>query len=137
MGIDLYRAGTGFTTFVLPPPLNTVSFGICNDLNIDGPSEWSLETGPYEIADYCISQKSNLLILLDAWLDSDKSSADEYDWQNVNYWAARLRPLWVDKSLEGGFSESEESGYGRDASKDEETLVAVCNRFGEELGMSV
>ncbi|KAF7980661.1 hypothetical protein HWV62_37077 [Athelia sp. TMB] len=122
------KAGTGFTTFTLPPPLNTVSFGICNDLNINGLTEWSLEDGPYEIADYCISQKSDLLILLDAWLDSDKASTDESDWSNINYWAARLRPLWVDPTAGGGISGEENAPKGK------ETLVVICNRFGHENG---
>ncbi|KAF7985942.1 hypothetical protein HWV62_43878 [Athelia sp. TMB] len=120
------KAGTGFTTFTLPPPLNTVSFGICNDLNTDRPPEWSFEDGSYEIADYCISQKSDLLILLDAWLDSGEASKDESDRSNIEYWAARLRPLWVEPTAEGGISDEERAQSGK------ETLVVICNRFGDE-----
>jgi hypothetical protein len=99
------------------------------------------------------------LILLDAWLDSadpdlvstdsgddhptsEKSGDndvngiygewDEHDWENVNYWAARLRPLWVKEGVEGGFAEN---GDLQDADGGQEEMVAVvCNRFGEENG---
>lgn len=93
---------------------------------------WTLEQGPYEVADYCISKKTNLLILLDAWLDSGTDVEDDYDLGNVNYWVARLRPLWINPEVDGGFSEED----SEDASEPEgeRTLVVVCNRFGEENG---
>jgi protein N-terminal amidase len=158
-----YPAGTGFTTFQLPAPLDTVTLAICNDLNVfnstshlpppqhtdpqetsppqsptQTTSSWTLKEGPYELADYCIAQKTNLLILLDAWLASaesvhDDDDEEEHDWHNVNYWAARLRPLWVNEGVEGGFVED---GDITEPDVGEETVVVVCNRFGEENGKS-
>jgi len=141
-----------------------VTLAICNDLNVSNstshlpppqqtesaetsPSHsptrttpsWTLKEGPYELADYCVAQKTNLLILLDAWLDSGESADDgdeggvegEHDWRNVNYWAARLRPLWVKEGVEGGFAED---GDVLETGEGEETVVVVCNRSGEENG---
>jgi len=137
-----------------------VTLAICNDLNVfnstshlpppqhtdpqetsppqsptQTTSSWTLKEGPYELADYCIAQKTNLLILLDAWLTSEESAHDEeeHDWHNVNYWAARLRPLWVNEGVEGGFVED---GDITEPDVGEETVVVVCNRFGEENGKS-
>lgn len=118
------KPGTGFMTLHLPAPLNTVSLGICMDLNCQPPSEWGLETGPYEIADHCIDNQSNVLILLNAWLDSKEQEESDEDWRVLNYWAARLRPLWVTE-------QSAESDPAQPA-KDHNTIVVVCNRCGEE-----
>ena len=39
--------GTGFATFDLPPPLGTLSLGICMDLNVQPPALWDdLDAGP-------------------------------------------------------------------------------------------
>ncbi|KAJ2961671.1 hypothetical protein NUW54_g14374 [Trametes sanguinea] len=66
--------------------------------------------GPYEVAEYCIQQRTRVLVLLNAWLDSrtgkdgkgieahpeDGEDADEEtDWRTIEYWAMRLRPLWA------------------------------------------
>ncbi|KAG5717426.1 Protein N-terminal amidase [Termitomyces sp. T112] len=86
------KAGTGFVSFSLtlphvtstesenapaPNPLE-MSIAICMDLN-PAPSheqtpsvEWS-----YELADYCVRNKSRLLVLLDAWLDSDSDDGED------------------------------------------------------------
>jgi len=116
------KPGTGFATFHLPAPLNTVSLGICMDLNCQPPADWTLETGPYEIANYCIDQRSDVLILLNAWLDSGRDPESDEDWGVLNYWASRLRPLWARKEED----EVDNSQEGR------ETVVVVCNRCGEE-----
>ncbi len=154
-------AGTGFTTFHLPPPLNSVSLGICMDLNTQPPAVWDLARGPYEVAEYCVAQRTNLLILLNAWLDSKEDPEEDIDWRTINYWALRLRPLWAKVVEEGqdGRAETEahagdgntdgagsDSGSGsgsdsevnlpRDGRKPgEELVVVVCNRCGEENGM--
>ena len=130
-------AGDGFATFSLPSPLRTMGLGICMDLNPQIP-EWRLAEGPYEIADYCISKKANLLILLNAWLDSGKETEEVNDWSTLNYWAARLRPLWTDGS-EGSASEDDTSEDQPDSKADseqrgDETVVVICNRSGEENG---
>ena len=139
--------GTGFTTFHLPPPLNTVSLGICMDLNVQPPATWDFALGPYEVAEYCIAQKTNLLVLLNAWLDSKESREDDTDWRTINYWALRLRPLWAkvveaDTKAEAeqhdGSDESDSTGEHTTGSEGrkpgEELVVVVCNRCGEENG---
>ncbi|KAI0927298.1 hypothetical protein AcV5_007862 [Taiwanofungus camphoratus] len=120
------KAGTGFATFTLPHPLNTVSLGICMDLNVQPPAEWTLDEGPYEMADYCIAKKTNTLIMLNAWLDSGVDGNEDRDWQTLNYWAARLRPLWA-KATGVSMPNSQ-----KDA--EDETVVVICNRCGEENG---
>ncbi|TBU31794.1 carbon-nitrogen hydrolase [Dichomitus squalens] len=147
------RPGTGFTTFHLPPPLNTVSLGICMDLNVRPPAMWDLARGPYEVADYCIAQKTNLLVLLNAWLDSKESPEEDTDWRTINYWALRLRPLWA-KVVEADVKAEAEQADGSDGDSDsdpapddeatssegrkagEELVVVVCNRCGEENGIT-
>ncbi|KAI0712006.1 carbon-nitrogen hydrolase [Earliella scabrosa] len=150
------RAGTGFTTFHLPPPLKTVSLGICMDLNVQPPALWDLARGPYEIAEYCVAQRTSVLVLLNAWLDSRADPESDTDWQTINYWALRLRPLWArvaregsedsEDSAEGEGEEGEdgedgEDGRGHDAPEEgrkpgEELVVVVCNRCGEENGIT-
>ena len=116
------------------------------DLNTQPPAEWTID-GPYEIADHCIQKKANVLLLLNAWLDSGTELEDKSDWRTLNYWAARLRPLWTrteDLEDEGSDSDTEDS-QSETADQDEaavvhhehpgpETLVIVCNRCGEENG---
>ncbi|KAJ6504696.1 carbon-nitrogen hydrolase [Mycena vitilis] len=113
------KPGTGFATYSLPPPLRTVSLGICMDLNAQPPHSWTIAEGPYEMANYCLTQKTDLLVLLNAWLDSEEQQEDEYDMHTMDYWAQRLRPLW---------SKSDGSPNVR------ETIVVVCNRGGHENG---
>ena len=112
-------------TFELPSPLRTLSLGICMDLNPQTP-DWTSAEGPYEVADYCIAKKTNLLILLNAWLDSGEETEEEKDWHTLNYWAARTTPLWTEKA-------SIHSKIG-DTSEGHETIVVVCNRVGDENG---
>lgn len=97
------------------------------DLNVQPPAEWTLDEGPYEMADYCIAKKTNTLIMLNAWLDSGVDGNEDRDWQTLNYWAARLRPLWA-KATGVSMPNSQ-----KDA--EDETVVVICNRCGEENGM--
>jgi len=115
--------GTGFVTFRLPPPLNSVSLGICMDLNVQRPSEWTSIDGPYEIASYCLAENSNLLILLNAWLESPGDTGADHAWTTMDFWAQRLRPLW----------EQREEISTNDK---HEMNVVVCNRTGYENGES-
>jgi protein N-terminal amidase len=120
--------GTGFATFHLPPPLNTVTLGICMDLNPRSP--WTVEGGPYELADHCLETGSSLLILLNAWLDSETEEDREEDLSTMNDWATMLRPLWYRK-----VREPNDEGPGlKKAPEDVETMVVVCNRSGIENG---
>ncbi|KAE9410336.1 hypothetical protein BT96DRAFT_912543 [Gymnopus androsaceus JB14] len=105
------KAGSGFATFHLPAPIGKLSLGICMDLNAHPPADWRIPQGPYELADYALAQDSDTLILLNAWLDSgvqlykpnesddvkleSEEMSDDTDWNTVNFWAARLRPLWT------------------------------------------
>lgn len=98
------------------------------DLNPHTES-WTSAEGPYEIADYAASKKANVLVLLNAWLDSGKETEENHDWQTLNYWAARTRPLWTDNKLgstEEKQPQSDDEGH--------ETIMIVCNRSGEENG---
>ncbi|KAJ3747598.1 carbon-nitrogen hydrolase [Lentinula detonsa] len=128
------KPGTGFATFHLPSPLRTLSFGICNDLNVAESDTWTLEEGPYEIANYALTQNADILVLLNAWLDSAKEESEDMDWHTLNYWAARLRPLWANgngntnSAAENMQEEDVESVNGK------EMIVVVCNRTGEEKG---
>ncbi|KAG8983195.1 Carbon-nitrogen hydrolase, partial [Tulasnella sp. 427] len=65
------QAGTGFTTFELPPPLKKLAIGICMDLSPNPASYEALENGknadvvrePYELAEFCIEQKVDTLVI--------------------------------------------------------------------------
>ncbi|KII90933.1 hypothetical protein PLICRDRAFT_39512 [Plicaturopsis crispa FD-325 SS-3] len=121
------KPGTGFLTLTLPPPLNKVTLGICMDLNVQPPAVWTLDDGPYELAQHALDTQSNILVILNAWLASDQdpdsgSDADDADWKTLNYWAARLQPLWRER--QGPKS----AGHT--------TAVVVCNRTGVENGIT-
>jgi protein N-terminal amidase len=118
-----YRSvqGTGFVTFELPPPLSRTTIAICMDLN-SRTREWSIEDGPYELADYCLANNTRLLVLLNAWLYSPMDDdSDRVAWYTIDYWITRLRPLWEKKE-------------NTNLTCCEETIVVVCNRSGEEAG---
>lgn len=106
-----------------------MSIAICMDLNPHPPTEWTLDTGPYELADYCRSSdgksRTNLLVLMNAWLDSHNDEDSKWDLGTLNYWCARLRPLWDVEHVREGGGESEKA----------ETVVIVCNRCGVDDGM--
>jgi protein N-terminal amidase len=93
------------------------------DLNVKRPAEWKSIEGPYEIASHCIAEKSNLLILLNAWLESPEDAGDDQAWATMNFWAHRLLPLW--KPQEGA-STNDQRDVG----------VVICNRTGNENGES-
>jgi protein N-terminal amidase len=93
------------------------------DLNVQPPRSWDSLDGPYEIADYCLSQRSDTLILLNAWLESFDEDHDESALGTLNFWAQRLRPLWIDED------EDDDSATGH-----AQTNVVICNRTGEENG---
>jgi len=139
------KAGSGFATFTLSPPVHTVCLGICMDLNPQN-DDWRASDGPYEIASHCLSNKANILILLNAWLDSGEDREEACDWSTLNYWAARLRPLWdVEDGNSDHESESDEpsppstfrtNSVNESDSKGKETIVVICNRCGEENGIT-
>lgn len=116
-------SGTGFGAVALCSPPRQATLGLCMDLNTQPPAIWDTLDGPYELARHHLASKSSVLILLNAWLDSEEDPENEVDERTLNYWAMRLRPLW---------SEEEEV-----AEKGTETMVVVCNRAGEENGRLV
>ncbi|KAJ7213910.1 carbon-nitrogen hydrolase [Mycena pura] len=136
------KAGTGFATFALPPPLATVSVGICMDLNAAPPHDWTREDGPYELADYARARHADVLVLLCAWLDSGEHARQKHDVATLNFWAERLRPLWASSATRMAVHEPDSRlGAGvepcaseRAADAVRETLVVVCNRGGAENG---
>jgi len=112
------RAGTGFAAFDLKGV--RYALGICMDLNPDrNVTSWSMEEGPFELADFVIKENARVLILICAWLDSKENSgsgAEDADTSTLRFWVARLDPLW--KSHRG------------------DRVVLIANRCGEEDGLS-
>jgi protein N-terminal amidase len=123
------------------------------DLNPSPNAEWTLEGGPYELAQHALDAKANVLLLLNAWLDSHDDPEEETDWGTINYWAARLRPLWAKTKPRNGPEGNPKGGndsagpFDSGDSKNEgttpggehrifspEMTVVVCNRSGEEDG---
>ncbi|KAH8114496.1 hydrolase [Phellopilus nigrolimitatus] len=123
-----------FSLSKLPSEVQTMSMGICMDLNPHPPSLWSLEDGPYEIADYCRNTvdkpRTKILVLLNAWLDSQEDTDRKWDTRTLNYWSARLRPLWDIEHADIPFGNKESIRTHPDFSK--ETIVIICNRCGSD-----
>lgn len=119
------------------------------DLNPHPPADWTLAGGPYEIADYCrlsvpacekeaageTKRRTNVLVLLNAWLDSGTDTGEKWDVNTLNYWLARLRPLW-DHEHARSPSEKEKVSelQGIDGESHAQTVVVICNRCGEDNG---
>lgn len=93
------------------------------DLNVQKPYEWKSIGGPYEIASHCVAERSNLLILLNAWLESSVDAGEDHAWTTLNFWAHRLRPLW---------EQQEDTSLNHQ----QETNIIICNRTGNENGGS-
>ena len=102
------------------------------DLNPRPEAPWTVEGEPFEIADHCLETQSNVLLLLNSWLDSKADLDEENDWQTLNFWASRLRPLWA-KQLTRAPSDDDEANSPALGHK---TTVIICNRTGEENGAS-
>lgn len=131
--IDQCSAGGGFMSFKLPGPLRILSLGICMDLNPQNSPEWNLRTGPYEIADYCSAKGTNVLIMLNSWLDSGHNPESKHDHETLRYWGARLRPLWDDDEDPDGYAEL----HRVPGEENPETIVVLCNRTGTENGTMI
>ena len=104
------------------------------DLNTMPGASWtSLEDGPYELASHCLENKSNILILLNNWLHSSQPQAEsddgQNDWNTLEYWATRLRPLWARDA-----PSSPASSEVGEPNERHETIVIACNRSGTENG---
>lgn len=116
--------------------------GICMDLNPHPPADWTLAGGPYEIADYCRlsdpgkpKKRTNILVLLNAWLDSQTEMETKWDVSTLNYWVARLRPLW-DREHDISRTDKEDEEQTADA-HEKETIVVICNRSGDDNGAHI
>lgn len=127
-----------FTLPSLPSGLQTLSVGICMDLNPHPPNYWASREGPFELAEYCRNKnekpRTNILVLLNAWLDSKADMHNQdVDMQTVAYWTARLRPLWDN---DHNATENDVTSTDRkDVDSHAETIVIICNRSGEENGV--
>ncbi|KAJ7069451.1 hypothetical protein C8F01DRAFT_1112787 [Mycena amicta] len=138
MDMTWAKPGNGFATFTIPLRTGTsqsarVSVGICMDLNAAPPYDWTTEEGPYELADYALSQQADLLLLLNAWLDSREEVEHEYDLSTLSFWSQRLRPLWTRNSgAAGAESDARHESTSTSSDSDRDTLVAICNRGGSE-----
>ena len=70
--------------------------------------------------------------------DVGEEDDGEPNWEVLNYWAMRLRPLWaapepnaVDNKTRTG---AEEATQSADANAQQDVIVVVCNRTGRERG---
>jgi protein N-terminal amidase len=116
---DIRTVGAGFGLLDLGNPLGRISLGICMDLNPFPPAIWNSEEGPYELASFVIDNDTRLVVILCAWLDSKAHPEEPWDRQTLNYWIARLFPLWR---------------HVDDRQTERETIVAICNRAGADGG---
>lgn len=77
----------------------------------------------------------------DSGVEEDGEDGMEPNWRVLNYWATRLRPLWAvfdaKTDAEEGTRQSETSGEAMHGSEDQDVIVIVCNRFGNERGTHV
>ncbi|KAF7299770.1 hypothetical protein HMN09_00982900 [Mycena chlorophos] len=135
------KAGNGFATFTIPlrggADKARVSVGICMDLNAAPPYDWTIADGPYELADYTLSENADVLVLLNAWLDSKEYIEHPYDLSTISFWSKRLRPLWADSHTDTVRDASRSDTLAQPTSngssdRGRETLVVVCNRGGAE-----
>ncbi|KAF8552559.1 carbon-nitrogen hydrolase [Imleria badia] len=151
------RPGHGFTALDLPipHPLPLSSRGlrtavaICNDLNVTAGETWeSIEGGPYELAGFCEREGVRVVVLLNAWLrsedggmegEADRGEEDdggdglEPNWEVLNYWAMRLRPLWTASESKDADKKTKTDAE-EDTRTQQDVIVVVCNRFGRERG---
>ena len=96
-----------------------------------------------ELAEFAIEKNARILVVLCAWLNSGTSPDSQWDTENINYWAERVRPLWewpVKSDNHAGSSLHQLAlGPGTtretpDAVESRETIVVICNRTGIERG---
>lgn len=112
------------------------------DLNPALGRSWNFRDGPFEIASYCLEKtagkdRTKILVLLNAWLDSSKDMDAPWDLDTVNYWMGRLKPLW-EEDAEEELSELDalvvDQAETVPPEECQDTVVIVCNRSGLENG---
>lgn len=122
------KPGTGYACFPnLSESLQTVSLGICMDLNpMPNVTDWP---APCELASFALSRRSRVLVLLCAWLRSEEDGNSPFSLTTIQYWIARLLPLWSkDSDALRPMDEYPASD------EHDETIVVICNRTGLERG---
>ncbi|KAK7207722.1 carbon-nitrogen hydrolase [Myxozyma melibiosi] len=120
-----------------------VAVGICMDLN---PEKFEAPFRKYEFANFCVSEKAELILAPMAWLSSSsgEEKKDESpqvgrrpEWSTLQYWATRLTPV----SLQ--FSQQQQQQHGEVntsvENKEEKTKIAfvAANRCGVEDNKTV
>ncbi|KAG6885654.1 hypothetical protein C0993_011788 [Termitomyces sp. T159_Od127] len=170
------KPGTGFTSFSLTPPsisrtesgevptsnLLKMTIGICMDLNPFPSCHQTTVEWPCELADYCVKSKSDLLVLLNAWLDpsldddrdenaedgtldsTDDSSAEDNEvidaegtepsWHTLRYWAARLHPLFERDWRRRGSTETIVSNSSTDEHEKAKEGREIVEEVNDEQG---
>ncbi|KAJ2913835.1 hypothetical protein MD484_g6578, partial [Candolleomyces efflorescens] len=112
--------------------MGKVWHGLCH---VSTPFSTTNQDGPYELASHCFETNSNILILLNNWLHSSQPQAEsddgQNDWNTLEYWATRLRPLWA-RDSPSSLASSDEVG---EPNERHETIVIACNRSGTENGV--
>lgn len=112
----------------LPAPLGRTGIGICMDLNPMTGGPFTVDTIPYEFADFAVANHCRTLVVPCNWLDPGTAMHSDWSSSTVNYWAERLYPLWAD--AESDF----DSGAPPQNEEGTDILVLICNRTGVELG---
>jgi protein N-terminal amidase len=120
--------GTGFACFPnLASPLSTLSLGICMDLNpAPEHADWP---APCELASFALANRSRVLVIICAWLQSEGDPNSPWCLTTINYWLARLLPLWNKDSPDLIPIDDYPAPEDHD-----ETIVVLCNRTGLERG---
>lgn len=99
------------------------------DLN---PAPTSLEwPAPCELASFALSNRSRLLVIPCAWLESGENPGTKWDLSTIQFWLSRLLPLWSSDSLDLRPMREYPAPDDHD-----ETIVVICNRTGTERGTS-
>jgi len=138
-------SGNGFAHHELPSsPLQSISIGICMDINPHPPYTYDDFPPVCELAEFAVQKNARILVLLCAWLHSDTSPDSQWDMVNIEYWLERVQPLWERPTISVDHSGSSPqqlslgpstTGEGPEVVvEDRETIVVISNRTGIERG---
>jgi protein N-terminal amidase len=87
---------------------------------------------PCELASFALSNRSQILVILCAWLDSKEDPRSAWDTTTIQFWIERLLPLWSKSSPDLRPMNGMEVPDDHD-----ETIVVICNRSGLERGKMI
>ncbi len=108
---------------------------------------WSTEKAPSNLQNTVYPQKAShertfSFYSTHGWTRK-RILGNDGDWQTLNYWLSRLRPLWkkeVDPHDESN-SDSDDSDDGKtpahqstNEDRSKRTIVVICNRCGDDKG---